>query len=110
MVDAGIVATGRVKEMNLYAIPIYFINLPLVYIVLKLEWYPPLVYFVGSIPAFIHFVINLKILSNIVKFPAYRYFIQIFLKNFILIIISLIAPFIIHNIMQEGVIRFSVYV
>ena len=106
MVDAGIVATGRVKEMNLYAIPIYFINLPLVYIVLKLEWYPPLVYFVGSIPAFIHFVINLKILSNIVKFPAYRYFIQIFLKNFILIIISLIAPFIIHNIMQEGVIRF----
>ena len=106
MVDAGIVATGRVKEMNLYAIPIYFINLPLVYLVLKFEWYPPLVYFVGSIPAFIHFIINLKILSNIINFPALKYFTQIFLKNFILIIISLIIPFIIHNLIQEGTLRF----
>ena len=108
MVDSGIVATGRVKEMNIYAIPVYFINLPLVYLVLKLGWYPPLVYFVGSIPAFIHFIINLKILSNITTFPSRQYFTQIFLKNFMLIVISLLIPLAIHSMMQEGLVRFLV--
>ncbi|MCW3786657.1 lipopolysaccharide biosynthesis protein [Plebeiibacterium sediminum] len=108
MVDSGIVATGRVKEMNIYAIPFYFMTLPLVYIVLKLGWYPPVVYFVTSIPALIHFLINLKILSHYTGFPARKYFVKIFLKNTFLIILTFIIPFLIHRIIEESLIRFLV--
>lgn len=108
MIDQGIVATGKVKSMNLYGIPIYLINLPLVYFVLKLEWYPPIIYFVGSIPALIHFIINLKILKHYTGFPAKRYCINVFIKNFSIIIIAFIIPATIKYYMPDGVIRFLV--
>lgn len=108
MIDQGIVATGKVKSMNLYGIPVYLLNLPLVYIVLSLGWYPPLIYFIGSIPAMIHFLVNLKILSNSTGFPAHKYFMQIFCKNFVLIVLAFIVPLIVKNLMQDGVLRFFV--
>ena len=108
MIDQGIVATGNVKLMNLYGIPMYLITLPLVYLVLWLGWYPPLVYFVGSIPAMIHFIVNLKILSHYTGFPARRYFTQIFCKNFVLIALAFIVPFMVKNAMEDGVLRFFV--
>lgn len=108
MIDQGIVATGKVKEMNLFGIPVYLINLPLVYLVLKLGWYPPLIYFVGSIPALAHFIVNLYILSKNTDFPARRYFIQIFCKNFILIALAFIIPYIVQMQMPNGLIRFLV--
>lgn len=108
MIDQGIVATGKVKEMNLFGIPIYLINLPLVYLVLKLGWYPPLIYFVGSIPALAHFIVNLYILSKNADFPARRYFITIFCKNFLLIAIAFILPLLVQTQMTHGLFRFLV--
>lgn len=108
MVDAGIVATGRVKELNLYGIPIYLIVLPLIYWVLKLGWYPPSIYLVASVPTLIHFIINLKILSRITGFPARKYFMQVFLKSFFLILIALVIPFFVRQMMVDGLLRFLV--
>lgn len=108
MIDQGIVATGKVKDMNLFGIPVYLINLPLVYLVLKLDWYPPLIYLVGSIPALAHFIVNLYILSKNTDFPARKYFIQIFCKNFILIALAFIIPYIVQMQMPNGLIRFLV--
>lgn len=109
MIDQGIVATGYVKSMNLYGIPIYLITLPLIYIVLKLGWYPPITYFVGSIPAMIHFIINLKILSNHIGFPAKKYFTNIFCKNFIIIGIAFIIPLLVKLSMPyENLMRFLI--
>lgn len=108
MIDQGIVATGKVKAMNLFGIPVYLINLPLVYLVLRLNWYPPLIYFVGSIPAFLHFVVNLHILSKETVFPAFRYFINIFCKNFLLIAVAFILPYFVKVQMNDGWLRFFV--
>lgn len=108
MIDQGIVATGQVKEMNLLGIPVYLINLPLVYLVLKLGWYPPLVYFVGSIPALVHFLVNLHILKKNVAFPARKYFLQIFCKNFMLIAMAFVIPYIVQIQMSNGLIRFLI--
>lgn len=108
MIDHGIVATGRVKAMNMYGIPVYLITLPLVYLVLWLGCYPPTVYFVGSIPAFLHFVINLKILSKYTGFPAQQYFKRIFCKNFLLIAASFVLPALVQMQMEDGLLRFLV--
>lgn len=108
MVDQGIVATGNVKKMNIYGIPIYFLTLPMIYIVLKLGCYPPIIYFIVSIPVLIHFIINLKILSELTGFPAKKYFINIFLKNCVITMLAMIIPFIIKSNMNSGIIRFII--
>ena len=108
MIDQGIVATGKVKSMNLYGIPVYLINLPLVYLVLRLGWYPPVVYAVGSIPAMVHFIVNLKILSNHTGFPARKYFSTIFCKNFMLIALAFIPPVAVQSFMPHGLLRFLI--
>lgn len=108
MVDQGIVATGNVKKMNIYGIPVYFLTLPMIYIALKLNCYPPMIYFIVSIPVLIHFIINLKILSGLTGFPAKKYFINIFLKNSMVTVLAMIIPFIIRTNMDSGFIRFFV--
>lgn len=108
MVDQGIVATGNVKKMNIYGIPIYFLTLPMIYIALKLGCYPPIIYFIASIPALIHFIINLKILSELTGFPARKYFMNVFIKNFTIILLAMIVPFIVRYNMKLGLSRFLI--
>lgn len=108
MIDQGIVATGNVKEMNLFGIPVYLLNIPLVYFVLRQGWYPPLICVVGAIPAFAHFIVNLYILSKNTGFPAHRYFVSIFCKNFMLIALSFAVPFIVQRQMEHGLVRFLI--
>ncbi len=108
MVDQGIVATGNVKKMNIYGIPVYFLTLPMIYIALKLGCYPPVIYFIASIPALIHFIINLKILSGLTGFPARKYFINVFIKNFMIILLAMIVPFIVKYNMNFGLSRFII--
>lgn len=108
MIDQGIVATGNVKKMNICGIPIYFLTLPMIYIALKLGCYPPVIYFIASIPALIHFIINLKILSGLTGFPARKYFINVFIKNFMIILLAMIVPFIVRYNMDWGFKRFLV--
>lgn len=108
MIDQGIVATGNVKKMNIYGIPIYFLTLPMIYIGLNMGCYPPLIYFFASIPAMIHFLVNLKILSDSTNFPAKKYFVNVFLKNFFIIIVSMFFPYYIKNYINNDLIRFLV--
>lgn len=108
MVDCGITAIGRVKELNSWSIPIYLLSLPLCYIVLYLGMGPIVMYWIASVPPLLAFLVNLKILSKYTDFPALKYFYTIFMKNIFLIAVSCIIPFMIRSLMTEGIIRFFI--
>lgn len=106
MVESGLNAIGRVKENNIYSVPIYILTIPLVYLVLRLELSPIWAYWISSVPPLLSFIINLCLLSKYTGFPGLKYFNTVFIKNTILIIISAIIPLIIQIQMHAGFIRF----
>lgn len=106
MVDYGLNAIGRVKELNCYSVPLYLLTVPLSYIVLKLGLSPTFVYWIAAIPAFLSFIINLILLSKYTGFKGWQYFRTIFLKTIILIALSLILPYILQCQMNESLLRF----
>lgn len=105
-VDQGVVAIGRVKELNLYVTPIYLIVFPLAYLFLKCDFGPICVYWVMTIPMFIAMLLNLSIIHRFYDFPMYKYLKNVFLKNIFLVGISAVIPWIIHQQMDYGIVRF----
>lgn len=108
MIENGLMAIGKVKELNMYSVPAYLLSLPLVYLVLWLDWGPEAAYWVGSIPPLISFIINVILLSKFTGFPGKKYFIQVFLKNILLIVSGTIIPFLVQSQMEAGLARFLV--
>ena len=108
MILKGIVAIGRVKQITTMTTPMYFIHLPLVWIVLKIGWNPTSVYWVGMIPSCLGLVMNLYILHKYTNFPSIKYFNNIFLKNLCLVAISCVVPYFIHTSLTDGGHRFIV--
>ena len=51
---------------------------------------------------------NLWISKRYIKFPSGRFFIQIMAKNYLLIAIACIIPYIVREMMTEGLLRFLV--
>lgn len=74
ILDQGVVASGYIKQLTYITTPIYLLNLPLTYIVLKLGGTPPMAYATGALPIFFAFLSNLYILKKYTNFPAYNYF------------------------------------
>ena len=108
MVENGLMAIGRVRELNMYSVPVYLLSLPFVYFVLWMGWGANAAYWIGSIPPLISFIINVCLLSKFTEFPGRRYFIQVFFKNFVFIIAGAIFPFIVQQQMQPSLTRFLV--
>lgn len=108
MVENGILAAGRAKELNMYSVPVYILSLPLVYFVLWMGWGAKVAYWVGSIPPLISFVINVHLLSVFTGFPGKRFFVHLFLKNILFIIVGAILPFIVQQQLHPGFVRFFV--
>ena len=105
-IDKGLMAGGYVKQLNTMSIPLYLLALPLVYVVLSLGWNPTYVYFAGTFPALLVFIINLWIIKHKMDFPSFRYFRDVFLKNALLIGIACIPPYLVKSIMPDGLLRF----
>lgn len=101
MIDQGIVAIGKMKQLALWTSSIYLTNFPLVYIVLKFWGSPNSAYLVAIIPLFLAFCTNLHILSKYAEFPAKKYFFSIFLKNLSLMALSAVIPLIAHNLITN---------
>lgn len=108
MIDYGLNAVGRVKELNCYSVPLYLLTLPLSYLALKYHYPPTTVYWIAAIPAFMSFIINLILLSKYTGFNAWRFFIIVFIKTIFLIAISMILPYLLQSQMKEGFFRFAV--
>ena len=107
-VDQGLVASGHMKELNSYSSPIYLLELPLVYVALRLGASPSFVYAIACFTVFLCLFINVRMLSKFTGFPARRYLLTVFLRSLILVLIACVPPYIIHVMMPEGFIRFIV--
>lgn len=108
MIDQGLTAIGKVKELSLITAPIYLLNVPLVYLALKIGFEPWSVYIVSMISVLAGFIVNLILLAKYADFPAGEYFVKIFMRNLVLVAISSILPLYLHFIMPSGAIRFCV--
>ena len=108
MIDQGINAIGRVKEMNLWVTPVYLLDLPLSYLALKLGGSPVAVYWVSSIPMILAVVLNLFILNRFYSFPIRKYMVQIIFKNLVLVCVAALTPYILQQFMPIGFKRFFV--
>lgn len=107
-IDQGIIAIGRAKELALYSQPLYLMTLPLVYLALKTGCTPSEVYFVGAVPISLVFIVNLNILRKFVQFPARKFFLSVFIKNIVLVLLAMIFPYLIQQRMESGLLRFIV--
>lgn len=108
MIDQGINAIGRVKEMNLWVTPIYLLDLPLSYLVLNLGGSPVAVYWVSSIPMILAIGINLYILNRFYSFPIRKYVLQIIVKNLALVCVAVLVSYGLQDFMEFGFMRFFV--
>lgn len=108
MLNKAIIASGYMKQLALIVNTIPIIQLPLIYCVLKLGYEPTAAYWITLVPEFIAMFADMWIIKKYISFPSGRFFIQVFAKNFILILVACIIPYIIHNIMHSGLFRFLV--
>ena len=108
MLDQGVVASGYMKQLTTITTPMYLLNLPLTYLALKLGGDPSTAYMIGALPIFLAFLSNLYILKKYTQFPAYTFFISVFLKNLLLVLIASIIPIYIQSQMKSGVGRFLI--
>ncbi|WP_289705627.1 lipopolysaccharide biosynthesis protein [Bacteroides acidifaciens] len=108
MVEDGLIAIGRVKENNMYSVPVYLLSIPLYYVAMKYGHSAILAYWLASVPPLLSFIINMVLLSKYTIFPGMKFFKSVFLKNIFLILISAIVPFAVQQAMQPGLVRFFV--
>lgn len=108
MIESGIIAIGRMKELNTWSIPFQLITLPLTYISLKCGFSPATTYWFISIPPTCCFIVNIILLSRMINFQGWRFFNKIFLKTILLVLLSCVIPYIVREQMEEGLIRFIV--
>lgn len=108
MIDQGLTAIGRVKELSMITAPVYLLNVPLVYLALKSGFAPWSVYIVSMMSVLAGFVVNLFLLGKYAAFPVAEYFVKIFLRNLLLVAASAILPICIHIAMPDGFVRFLV--
>lgn len=106
MLDQGLNASGNVKQLSLIIAPIYLIKIPIILVVAYMGGSPIAVYLVSLIPQFLGMVVILYLLNKYTNFPSIEYFIKIFLKNFALILIAIIPPYVLQTYMQAGAMRF----
>ena len=107
-VDQGLVASGHMRELNCYSSPIYLLELPLVYVALRLGASPAFVYAIACFTVFLCLFINVKMLAKFTGFPATKYLLTVFLRSLILVMVACVPPYVVHNMLPEGIVRFLV--
>ena len=108
MVENGIIAIGKVKALNTMSIPLYLLTLPLFYFALKTNMNLGVSYSLATIPPCLCFLVNIYILTKYTGFPGLSFFIHVFLRTTLLVLVASIIPFILRCLMDEGVVRFFV--
>lgn len=108
MIDKAIIASGHIKQMALIGNTIPIIQLPLVYIFLKLGYSPVVIYLLTLVPQVLGMVANLWISHRYINFPSSKFLLNIMLKNYLLIALACIIPYLVREWMSEGLLRFFV--
>ena len=106
MVVKAIVATGNVRQLNLWLAPIELSIIPIIYIALKLGGNPATVYWLSIFPSLCRYCINLWLLHRFINFPAMKFLLKVSIKNLTLVAVSGILPYLIRQLMHQGILRF----
>ena len=106
MVVKAIVATGNVRQLNLWLAPIELSIIPIIYIALKLGGNPATVYWLSIFPSLCKYCINLWLLHRFINFPAMKFLLKVLIKNLTLVAVSGILPYLIRQLMHQGILRF----
>ena len=108
VIDKAIVASGHIKQLALYGNTILVLDLPLVYLFLKLGYSPVVSYLVYCIPQVLCLFAELYISKRHLSFPSGKFLVHVLLKNYALVALSCVVPYIVRGMMEEGVVRFLV--
>lgn len=108
MIGNGLLATGYVKQQNLFSAPLYILSLPILYFVLWMGWGPLTAMWIGNGISLLEFLINLILIHKFIGFPSGKFFITIFLKNILIIGCAFLIPWCVQQYMEQGIMRFIV--
>lgn len=86
----GIQATGKVKAYQIVVSISVFLNLPISYFFLKLEYKPVVVYWVALIIAFFSLSLRLYFISRLTKFSIFVYFKTVILRAILVAVGSIL--------------------
>lgn len=108
MLDKAIMASGHIKQLALIANTIPLIQLPLVYVVLKLGYSPVVAYWMTLVPQFIGMFADMWIIKKHEQFPSGKFFLCIVVKNLLLIGLACVLPYCVQTFLEPGLLRFLV--
>lgn len=108
MVDFGINAIGRVKELNMWSTIAWLADLPLCYVLLKLGGSPTVVCWVSMAPAIYVFFMNMYILNKFYYFPILKYSVNVIGKTILIVVVASMLPLYIQSNMEDGIVRFLI--
>lgn len=99
-------ATGNIRNYQLIVGGVLMLNFPLSYLTLKFGFPPESTYIIAIIISVCCMILRLLLLRKQTGFPIRSFFKNVCLNVIIVAILSMIIPFIIHCIMNEGYLRF----
>lgn len=94
-------ATSNIKKYQLVTAPILIWDVVFIYLAFKMGCPPMALYWVEISLYFITFFAKLFLLKGMINFPVKSFFIQVFLKEMLVVIVSVIAIFFIKKLFGE---------
>ena len=88
----SLLATGRVRNYQIIVGLLLLLNLPFSYFALKMGFEPESTIIIAIILSLISFIIRLILLHNYIGFPISRFFVQVFLRSVVVVLLSAIIP------------------
>lgn len=104
----GIKAVGRLKDIGIVSAAVYISFIAIWYVCLKGGVTPVQAFCVFCIQTPVMLCVNLYFLSRFTSFRKQEFFKKVVLKSFVIFLISLPLPYMIHMTMSEGWGRFIV--
>lgn len=95
-------AVGNMKLYQSVLAPIILLNVPFSYIALKLGAEPTAVFYISVTLSTVCLIARVFLVRHLVKFPAYEYFKNVYLKGFLVTIISAMLPLIVKYFSNES--------
>lgn len=104
----SVVATGRIKRYHLYIGSLLLGIVPISYIVLRLGFPPISVFWVYAIIEFFACIFRLLLVSPMIGLAKRNFVKSVVLNCFMVCIVSVILPFVLHCCMPDGIVRLLV--
>ncbi|MGM9709998.1 MAG: hypothetical protein ACI3ZB_10430 [Prevotella sp.] len=104
-VGYGINAVGKMKLPNITSSLVYLLILPLSYLSMKLGANPTVAYIVSILCYPIALLFDVWILDKYIGFSKRKFYVSVVAKTTLFIAIASLLPYLLHSIMDRGIVR-----